>query len=197
MGWETALEMAEEKKRGGGPKTPEGKARSSQNALKHGGRSETLILPGEEQADFDKVAEGWRKEFEPEGYQEERLVEILVRNDWFFQRADRRWQEAEAEGADQHTLELMQRYRTTAERSFFRALGALRGLRKDLLREGNDRVKSEIRNIRLEADLKAKDALILRLQEEIKAYAEGKTVPKPVPSNQELKRRALHLRSGG
>ncbi len=110
-----------------------------------GGRSETLVLPWEQQADFDRVVEGWRKEFEPEGYHEERLVEILVRNDWFFRRADLRWQKAEAAEADDHTLALMQRYRTTAERSFFRALGAVRTLKKDLMKLEDDRTKFQAR----------------------------------------------------
>ncbi len=135
--------------------------------MKHGARSKALILADERQADFDRVAEGWRKEFEPTGYQEERLVEILVRNDWFFQRADRLWQEAQASGDDQHTLELMQRYRTTAERSFFRALAAVRGLSKDLVRAVDQRAKLDREHARLEADLQAKDALISRLQEEL------------------------------
>ncbi len=212
--------MSEEKKHGGGPKTEDGKARSSQNSLKHGARSKALILADERQEDFDKVAEGWSKEFEPEGYQEERLVEILVRNDWFFQRADRLWQEAQASGDDQHTLELMQRYRTTAERSFFRALGALRGLRKDLMREDDVRVKLKRENLLQGADLKAKEALISQLQGQIKAQSTehakskakkkdklqvieqwadistnemGKTVTKLVPSNDELKKQASKM----
>ncbi len=176
--------MAETKKRGGGPKSPEGKARSSQNSLKHGGRSETLVLPWEQQADFDKVAEGWRKEFEPEGYHEERLVEILVRNDWFFRRADQRWQQAEAAKADDHTLALMQRYRTTAERSFFRALGAVRTLKKDLMKLDDDRTK-------LQARAEGSDKLIAYLLERLKAAG----LDRPTEKAQKERRRRARKRS--
>jgi hypothetical protein len=93
-----------------------------------------LILPDECREDYDKVAAGWRGEFEPAGYQEERLVEILVRNDWFFQRAERRWMDAEADEAEQHQLELLQRYKTAAERSFWRAWTAVGGLKKDFVK---------------------------------------------------------------
>ncbi len=214
--------MAEEKKRGGGPKTPEGKARSSRNSFKHGACAEALILPTESQEDFDRVVEEWRREFEPEGYQEERLVEILIQNDWFLRRADKAWHAGQVEGNDQHTLELMQRYRTTAERSFYRAWGAVRSLRKDLMREDDGNRKRAIREIRLEADLKAKDALISQLQEQAKARAAasakkdakskkkeklvvleqwadictndgGKTVTKLVPSNEELQKEAAKM----
>ena len=39
-----------------GPKTPEGKARSSQNALKHGLRAQKhMLLPGERASAFDAL----------------------------------------------------------------------------------------------------------------------------------------------
>ena len=42
-----------------GPKTPEGKARSSKNALKHGLTSEELILPGENPEAYDARMDEW------------------------------------------------------------------------------------------------------------------------------------------
>jgi len=157
--------MADSKKRGGGPNTPQGKANSSQNARKHGGTSKVLFLPGENPDDFEAIEAGWRKEFEPEGYQEERLVEILVLNDWFLKRAQRNLDEAEAEvfggGGDFHRVELMQRYKTTHERAFYRALGALESLRKDIMREKMEMIRlqgrlerSEIEYERLRAQQK-------------------------------------------
>jgi len=148
--------MAESKKRGGGPKSADGKANSSQNARKHGSTSKVLILPGEDPADFDAIEAGWRKEFEPEGYQEERLVEILVLNDWFLKRAQRNLDEAEAEvfggGGDFHRVELMQRYKTTHERAFYRALNALQSLRKDIIRERMENVRLQGRLERAEIE---------------------------------------------
>lgn len=133
-----------------GPKTPEGKENSSQNSTKHGLRAKKLvILPDESQEDYDGIEQGWRDEFEPEGYQEERLVNNLVFNDWLLMRAQRRVMEVEAaigeEGLPtaerQHELELMLRYKTTVERAFYRAWEALRGLRKDIMRDRRETEK--------------------------------------------------------
>ncbi|HZQ52943.1 MAG TPA: hypothetical protein VFB14_12140 [Bryobacteraceae bacterium] len=66
------------------------------NATKHGCCAKTLILPDECQEDFDQIHDGWMAEFEPEEYQEMRLVEILILNDWHLQRAQMRLWEAEA-----------------------------------------------------------------------------------------------------
>ena len=48
-----------------GPITPEGKARSSQNATTHGATSQQLILPGESQQDFDNLLANLTKEYQP------------------------------------------------------------------------------------------------------------------------------------
>ena len=117
------------------PKTPEGKKRASQNACKHGLRSKSLlVLPGESEAAYEATRKGWTENYEPEGYHEMRLVEQLILNDWLLQRANRRMLEAEAAPVDEHyehRLALMQRYKTSAERAFYRALGAMEALRKD------------------------------------------------------------------
>ena len=89
-------------------------------------------MAGEQQEDYDQMAREWNKEFEPETYMERRLVGILIDNDWFLRRAVRRLHEAEAENGK---IELMQRYKTSAERSFYRSLNALQQLRRDLMRQ--------------------------------------------------------------
>jgi hypothetical protein len=128
------------------------KNNSRLNATKHGCCAKTLILPDECQEDFDQIRDGWMAEFEPEGYQEQRLVEILILNDWHLQRAQLRLWEAEAalcagpeeplerddrelwDARMQHDLELKQRYKTCCERAFYRAWSVLQGLRKDIER---------------------------------------------------------------
>ena len=156
-----ARSMAESKKRGGGPKTENGKANSSQNARKHGCTSKVLILENEDPTDLEAIRAGWWKEFEPEGYQEERLVEILVLNDWWLKRAQRNLDEAEAAvfggGGDFHRVELMQRYKTTHERAFYRALSALQCLRKDIIRE-------RMENVRLQGKLERSELELARLR---------------------------------
>ena len=103
----------------------------------------TIILPGESQADYEEVYFGWWNEYEPEGYAEERLVKLLITNDWFLRRAIRKLEEAEAavfgreddpqewSEAERAHLQCMQRYKTAAERAFYRSLNAVQGFRKD------------------------------------------------------------------
>ena len=51
-----------------GPKTPEGKARSSQNALKHGLRGQKhMLLPGESAAEYQRLEAALLEELAPEG----------------------------------------------------------------------------------------------------------------------------------
>ncbi|HEY7388635.1 MAG TPA: hypothetical protein VH640_09005 [Bryobacteraceae bacterium] len=121
------------KKRGGGPKSETGKAKSSRNAITNGCQAKkTRILDDETQEEFDEVKRGWTDEFGPETYMERRLVEILVENDWLLRRVMRRLHQAEAEEGN---VELIHRYKTAAERSFYRSLNALLQLRRDLMRQ--------------------------------------------------------------
>jgi hypothetical protein len=111
-------------------------------------RSRTVIVGEERQEDFDRLAAGWRAEFDFEGQAAESLLERVILGDWFLRRAEGVYMDAEAELAEVHPLEwteeqhaqmeLYGRYKTTAERSFYRAYYALRGLRKDKLKEELD-----------------------------------------------------------
>src|SRR5689334_10463537 len=83
-----------------GPRTPEGKAISSQNRLSHGLRSKQIILPDESQEDFDALKEKWLKEFRPDTEASINLVDKLIMNDWLDQRAERRLLETEMKLAD-------------------------------------------------------------------------------------------------
>ncbi len=132
------------------------KASSSQNARKHGMRSKKLIVENERQEDFDRLSAGWRAEYGDEGKATESLLERVILGDWFLRRAERRYIDAEAELAEidalewsedqHHNIELYLRYKTTQERSFYRALHAPRGLRKDKIREelGLEKMRREI-----------------------------------------------------
>ncbi len=212
-------------------KTPEGKARSSKNSTKHGVRSKNvLILPDESQEDYDRVVRGWNEHWEPADYQEEKLVETLIQNDWLHRRAQR-WQlatEARVVGEngfdpmdwtaeERHKMELAQRYKTTAERAFYRAWSALQGLGKDIMRENKDfeamRLENAKYKLREEAQkLKAEQAepksgakasartqvrppkrkkiALLEQWVEIEVSPAGKTVTTLHPSNEILKQDA-------
>ncbi len=138
-----------------GPKTPEGKATSSQNARTHGLTSKKLFLPGENEEEFAELREGWFAQFPPESQAEAAMVEQLARNDWFLQRAERRYGEVEERLGESHAgdwteeqfrgLERILRYKSTAERSFQRSLTVVRQLRKDRLQEERAETQAEAR----------------------------------------------------
>jgi hypothetical protein len=71
-----------------GPKTPEGKAISSLNALKHGLLSNLVVVPGlESKADFEKLYEDLRIDLLPVGRTQEVLVEKIAVYYWRWRRA--------------------------------------------------------------------------------------------------------------
>ena len=81
-----------------GPKTPEGKARSSMNALKHGLRARTFgILPEEDQAEWAEHVRDLRQGYGPVDAAEEKLVTAIAVAMWNEIRADRTLVETMAE----------------------------------------------------------------------------------------------------
>jgi hypothetical protein len=157
--------VAEQKKRGGGPKTPEGRARSSRNATQHGLRATKILrLPDESPEEYDAMVAGWTNQFLPADYQEQKLVETLILNDWLHRRA-LRWLLAveaavvTADGLDpmqwtserRHRMELAQRYKNSTERAFHKAWSVLQGLRKDIMRveDQKSRLKLQLELLRV------------------------------------------------
>ena len=72
-----------------GPRTPEGKERSSQNATKHGLRSERPIVPGEDPAEWDNFRDNIVKDLEPGNTIEHELAERIALQMWRLRRAAR------------------------------------------------------------------------------------------------------------
>lgn len=69
-----------------GPKTEEGKHRASQNSLKHGMYSPKIVLPNEDQEEFDQLRHEYFTEFEPHGPAERHEVETMVVAEWRIRR---------------------------------------------------------------------------------------------------------------
>ena len=69
-----------------GPKSAEGKARASLNALKHGFTSVAKLLPGESQDQFDKVLNGYLDRLCPKDDFERSAIEHIVTIDWQMRR---------------------------------------------------------------------------------------------------------------
>ena len=72
-----------------GPRTPEGKEKASQNALKHGLLAKEAVVVGEDLDDFELYREQLRAELAPVGLAESLLVERIVGLFWRLQRAER------------------------------------------------------------------------------------------------------------
>ena len=74
------------KKHPGGPKTPEGKHRSSLNSMRHGLTAQTIVLPSEDRTKFDELLADYTGQYAPETKLELDLVHELAALRWRLQR---------------------------------------------------------------------------------------------------------------
>jgi hypothetical protein len=65
-----------------GPRSDEGKAASRFNALKHGLDAQSIILPGEDPADYETLARDYDRSLHPTTPTERFHVDTLIRADW-------------------------------------------------------------------------------------------------------------------
>ena len=151
--------MEKNQNRSGGPKTEDGKARSSQNSLSHGMCQERfMLLPGESQEQYDALRQGLRKQYDTAEPLVAELVETLAECNWIQRRCTQnicklQLQLAEAEAANddaridrlERRLNNAFRYKTTAENSFQRALRALEKFRAVRQKEQVTKERLEIR----------------------------------------------------
>jgi hypothetical protein len=73
-----------------GPKTPEGKERSAQNALKHGLRArKCALVDGESAQEFEALEAALLSELAPEGALQSALAARIARATWRLERAER------------------------------------------------------------------------------------------------------------
>ena len=74
-------------KKSTGPRTPEGKAMSCMNALKHGLRAEAVVLPGEDKEEFDALFLSVVEELQPETPFQAVIVERIAGTMWRLRRS--------------------------------------------------------------------------------------------------------------
>ena len=79
----------ENAKKSTGPRTPEGKARSSKNALKHGLLSQDAVIPGEDPAEFDRHLTLYEDTYLPHNCVERELVRQIADAAWRMRRLSR------------------------------------------------------------------------------------------------------------
>src|SRR6476659_5522343 len=72
-----------------GPKSPEGRAAVRLNGVKHGLCAETLVLPGESEADFEALLDAFESEHQPETAIETAIVRHAAMCTWRLQRVYR------------------------------------------------------------------------------------------------------------
>jgi hypothetical protein len=76
-----------------GPRSVEGKSVSRFNALKHGMDAASIVIPGEDPADYDALTAHYHQEFRPQSASESFHVDTMLRADW----QKRRLQNVEAD----------------------------------------------------------------------------------------------------
>ena len=76
-----------------GPRSVEGKSASRFNALKHGIDAASIVIPGEDPADYDALAAHYLHEYRPQSASESFHVDTMLRADWH----KRRLQNVEAD----------------------------------------------------------------------------------------------------
>ncbi|MDQ6677235.1 MAG: hypothetical protein M3Z09_08055 [Acidobacteriota bacterium] len=69
-----------------GPRSLEGKRRSSFNALKHGACATQIVLPYEKRADYDRFHQNLLDDFQPQSALEELMLERLATAQWLSRR---------------------------------------------------------------------------------------------------------------
>ncbi len=79
----------ENAKQSTGPRTPEGKERSSKNALKHGLLALDSVIPGEDPADFDRHLTLYEDTYNPANCVERELVLQIADSAWRMRRLSR------------------------------------------------------------------------------------------------------------
>jgi hypothetical protein len=130
-----------------GPKTAAGKARSAQNAIKHGlCAKKLLVLPKEDLAEFQALEAALLAELGPEGALQSVLAQRVVSAAWRLMRADRIEADVLAfrsdpsadlgiavirDGNTTRSVETVLRYRNGATTEFLRALKTLQALQAE------------------------------------------------------------------
>jgi hypothetical protein len=123
-----------------GPKTPEGKAASAQNATTHGLSSSFTVLPHEDHDAYAQLLETLQKEHAPKNEHEKFLVTRMAESRWRLDRTQRFEAVAYEQLLDEYDesnpdhlivlkltnrtsniIDLLQRYATAAERSYYKA----------------------------------------------------------------------------
>jgi hypothetical protein len=133
-----------------GPRTPAGKARVSQNAVRHGLTATRLVIRDDEAEDLAALQSSLAAELDPHGPTETIVFDEMLHAAWNLRRFRRIETElstgnpSDFDGPGTAALDRLTRYQTRAQRAYYKALAelrilqtnrALRGVKLDPARE--------------------------------------------------------------
>ena len=179
-----------------GPKTEEGKAKSSRNRLSHGFLSNTRFLFDEDSEEFFALLNDLIGEYQPATPTEQFMVEDMAHNRWVSGRAiriqhdllNRNYKNMAGElsispDVDRQ-LPLFIRYQTTADRAFHKA-------HTELVKAQKERKKSEIGFESQKVEVKAKEPAAAPQ----KPQNPPVVMPNPAPESPAVKEMAREMAS--
>ena len=191
-----------------GPTSPEGKAKSSLNRLTHGCRSEQIIINGEDPAEFEFVMNSWFAAYDPQDFIAQNLVEELAKAQWMLKRNEKWLHQIQVRlpvdawtWTDEHhkLLANATRYKTTAERSFYRAFNNVEAHYKRQADKAAqaEKARAEMAKINIqwvkkksgEAALARKDRRVIQWSEVV-TNSQGECMTALAPTNDKLAARA-------
>jgi hypothetical protein len=115
-----------------GPTSTAGQARSSQNAFRHGLASSQLIVPGENQADFEALLAGLISGHNPQSTIESILVHNMATHHWLKLRSIKLQSGALSDPeSTPASIAIYMRYQISNERGFWKSFDTLRKLQKE------------------------------------------------------------------
>ena len=164
-----------------GPRSAEGKSASRFNALKHGIDAASIVIPGEDPADYDALVADYHRDFRPESPSETFHVDTMLRADW----QKRRLQRVEA---DLHRTLLTE----TPGASLAAALLSDSPAAKLLTRVQRQiaafertwyRANTELRRARQQAEAATDDSLGAPSHPELASFPESANTTQPAPKS--------------
>jgi hypothetical protein len=133
-----------------GPRTSEGKANIRFNSLRHGLRAASIVLPSENQQDFDNLIGEIEDEFHPQTPSEHFLVQEMAIAQWKILRVDRAQNAIFLQdpiGLDHlPALDRLGQHEARLQRSWFRAYKELDRIKRLHQKELSQRLKEEHEN---------------------------------------------------
>src|SRR5260221_9694932 len=121
-----------------GPRTPEGQARSSQNARTHGLTARDLVIAPNELEEFEELRKDYQASVQPQDAIQQSEFELLVGAAWNLRRIRRMEVRAcsdatlTAEKLEKE-LDRLVRYKTCIERTLYRSLKELKALQTNVV----------------------------------------------------------------